>query len=623
MSPSHDAALVAQLTVGRHVARATWMAWLPAAAHIGLLALLACYAATLMPGGFLGGLGRLLPALLVLAAASAGFWGWSRRRHAAQLQQAVSTVVAIGDGRFQRVDLRTASGDLAPLLRALQDTQDKLAIRIDVMEQGLRHGQFVIKALDDLDTMIRIADDDGQVLFANRKLLAMLKLIEPDVQSFRPSFHAEGFVGGSIGDIYPDSQAAIDRMRALNVSKAVRAPFFGRQIDFVYSPIIDADGTKLGTIAQWMDVTAQVNAEQALIQIIDAASAGDFSRRMQSDGMDGVLLTLAQGINRIYDSVETHLAALARVIAAMAEGDLTQRVDGDAHGIFARLRDDTNQTVTRLTDIIGGIQTASDTIRQAAVEIAAGNTDLSERTEQQAANLEETASSMEELTATVKQNAESALQANRLVVGTGEVAQSGGQVMDDVVATMSQISTASRKIGEIIGVIDGIAFQTNILALNAAVEAARAGEQGRGFAVVASEVRALARRSADAAKEIKTLIADSTDKVELGSGLVHRAGATMREIVDSVKHVTDIMGEITSASAEQSSGIEQVNRTVAQLDEVTQRNAALVEEATAAARSLEGQAVDLADAVSIFRLQSDTRSGASTVLHTRVTNAAA
>ncbi|MBB4604743.1 methyl-accepting chemotaxis protein [Xanthomonas arboricola] len=603
MSPSSDATAVSRPPSGRNLARASTAAWLPAAAQIGLLGLLTLYAATLLPGGVWTGLGRLLPALLVLGAASAGLWWWARRRGLAQLQQAIGTVTAIGEGRFQRLDLRTASGELAPLLHALQATQDKLAIRLDVMEQGLRHGQFVIKALDDLDTMIRIADDDGQVLFANRKLLAMLKLIEPDVQSFRPSFHAEGFVGGSIGDIYPDSQAAIDRMRALTASKAVRAPFFGRQIDFVYSPIIAADGTKLGTIAQWMDVTAQVNAEQALIQIIDAAAAGDFSQRMQIDGMDGVLLSLAQGINRIYDSVEIHLAALARVIGALAEGDLTQRVEGDAHGIFARLRDDTNQTVTRLTEIIGDIQIASDTIRRAAVEIAAGNADLSERTEQQAANLEETASSMEELTSTVKQNADSALQANRLVVGTGEVAHNGGQVMDDVVSTMGQISTASRKIGEIISVIDGIAFQTNILALNAAVEAARAGEQGRGFAVVASEVRALARRSADAAKEIKTLIADSTDKVELGSGLVHRAGATMREIVGSVKHVTDIMSEITAASAEQSSGIEQVNRTVAQLDEVTQRNAALVEEATAAARSLEEQAVELADAVSIFRLQ--------------------
>ncbi|MFL7980721.1 methyl-accepting chemotaxis protein, partial [Xanthomonas vasicola] len=200
MLHSHDAAPVAYPPVGGHVARTTWTAWLPAAAHIGLLALLACYAATLVPGGFLSRLGRLLPVLLVLGAASAGLGWWARRRHAAQLQQAVSAAMAIGEGRFQRLDLRNASGELAPLLHALQDAQDKLAIRIDVMEQGLRHGQFVIKALDDLDTMIRIADDDGQVLFANRKLLAMLKLIEPDVQSFHPSFHAEGFVGGSIGD---------------------------------------------------------------------------------------------------------------------------------------------------------------------------------------------------------------------------------------------------------------------------------------------------------------------------------------------------------------------------------------------------------------------------------------
>ncbi|PPU09199.1 methyl-accepting chemotaxis protein [Xanthomonas arboricola] len=622
MSPSHDATAVCRPRSGRNLARAATTAWLPAVAQIGLLVLLTLYAATLLPGGLWGGLGRLLPALLVLGAASAGLWWWPRRRNVAQLEQILGTVTAIGDGRFQRLDLRHASGELAPVLHALQATQDKLGIHIDVMEQGLRHGQFVIKALDDLDTMIRIADDDGQVLFANRKLLAMLKRIEPDVQSFRPGFHADGFVGGSIGDIYPDSQAAIDRMRALTTSGAVRAPFFGRQIDFVYSPIIAADGTKLGTIAQWMDVTAQVNAEQALIQIIDAAAAGDFSRRMQIDGMDGMLRALAQGINRIYDSVEIHLAALARVIGAMAEGDLTQRVDGDAHGIFARLRDDTNQTVTRLTEIIGGIQVASDTIRRAAVEIAAGNTDLSERTEQQAANLEETASSMEELTSTVKQNADSALQANRLVVGTGEVAHNGGQVMDDVVSTMGQISTASHKIGEIIGVIDGIAFQTNILALNAAVEAARAGEQGRGFAVVASEVRALAQRSADAAREIKTLIADSTGKVERGSGLVHRAGATMREIAGSVKRVTDIMSEITAASAEQSSGIEQVNRTVAQLDEVTQRNAALVQEATAAARSLEEQAVELADAVSIFRLQ-PAHSGEQKLARASFKNAAA
>jgi methyl-accepting chemotaxis protein len=546
-------------------------------------------------------LARLAPALAAAALLAAAL-SWAGTRRAAPSQRALQAVQALGEGRFeQRLDRADDTVDAA-LLRALQTAQARLAERQAQTEAELRRSRFVLQALDDLDTMIRIADDDGRVHFANRKLLQMLRAIEPDVQSFRPEFRADRFVGGSIGDIYPDSQAAIDRMRALTGSKRVRAPFFGRQIDFVYSPITSAEGVRLGTIAQWEDVTAQVNAEQALTTVIEAAAHGDFSRRLDTAAMDGVLKALAEGVNRISDSVESNLAALASALAALAEGDLTHRIDGQAQGVFARLREDTHRTVARLTEIIVGIQSAAEAIRRAAVEIAAGNTDLSDRTEQQAASLEETASAMEELTSAVKQNADNAQQANDLAQRTGEVARSGGEVMDEVIATMGAISTSSQRIGEIIGVIDGIAFQTNILALNAAVEAARAGEQGRGFAVVASEVRSLAQRSADAAKEIKQLIEDSTHKVTLGAGLVNRAGTTMHEIVGAVQRVTGLIGEISAASAEQSSGIEQVNRTVMQLDEVTQRNAALVEEATAAARSMEEQAGGLATAVAVFRI---------------------
>jgi methyl-accepting chemotaxis protein len=235
-------------------------------------------------------------------------------------------------------------------------------------------------------------------------------------------------------------------------------------------------------------------------------------------------------------------------------------------------------------------------------EIASGNADLSSRTESQASALEETASSMEELTSTVKQNAENAQQANQLVVSASDVALRGGEVVGQVVNTMSSIKESSRKIVDIIGVIDGIAFQTNILALNAAVEAARAGEQGRGFAVVASEVRNLAQRSAGAAKEIKALISDSVEKVDAGSQLVDQAGKTMNEIVTSVQHVADIMSEVTAASQEQSAGIEQVNRAIAQMDEITQQNAALVEQASAAAQSMQDQAGGLSQAVSVFKL---------------------
>ncbi|BEP37122.1 methyl-accepting chemotaxis protein [Variovorax sp. V59] len=292
----------------------------------------------------------------------------------------------------------------------------------------------------------------------------------------------------------------------------------------------------------------------------------------------------------------------ADVVGRIANGDLTESVQarsaraGSLLFSIKRMQD-------QLTEVVVRIKNSSDAIATASGEIAAGNQDLSSRTEEQASSLEQTAASMEELTSTVKQNADNARQANQLALSASEVAVKGGNVVGQVVDTMASINASSKKIVDIIGVIDGIAFQTNILALNAAVEAARAGEQGRGFAVVASEVRNLAQRSGAAAKEIKGLIDDSVGKVDMGSALVGEAGKTMAEIVGSVKRVTDIIGEITAASQEQSTGIEQVNQAIAQMDQVTQQNAALVEEAAAAAQSMQEQAASLVQAVSVFRLE--------------------
>ncbi|WP_373988827.1 methyl-accepting chemotaxis protein [Duganella sp. BuS-21] len=313
----------------------------------------------------------------------------------------------------------------------------------------------------------------------------------------------------------------------------------------------------------------------------------------------GIGMVLALWVARIVSAPLQEAVSLARDVAG---GDLTRAIN-------VKSACETGQLMQALKDMTGNLQTlvsqvrhGTDTIATASSEIASGNQDLSSRTEQQASSLEETASSMEELTSTVKQNADNARQANQLAQSASGIALKGGDVVGQVVGTMASINESSRKIVDIISVIDGIAFQTNILALNAAVEAARAGEQGRGFAVVASEVRNLAHRSAAAAKDIKLLISDSVEKVEAGSALVNQAGDTMGEIVTSITRVTDIMSEITSASVEQSAGIEQVNTAIVQMDQVTQQNAALVEEAAAAAESMQEQAARLSEVVSVFKL---------------------
>jgi methyl-accepting chemotaxis protein len=352
---------------------------------------------------------------------------------------------------------------------------------------------------------------------------------------------------------------------------------------------------QLGTLEDKLNAQAQVDAEAAF------ASARNFML---------VLLALAVAMGIVAATVITRglLKQLggepgytAKIAGSIAEGDLSIGIEtksSDRGSLLVEMK----QMRNSLVDIVSQVRRGTHTITTASREIAAGNTDLSSRTELQASSLEKTASAMEELTSTVKQNADNAREANHLAATASDVARKGGEVVSQVVGTMGEINSSASKIADIIGVIDGIAFQTNILALNAAVEAARAGEQGRGFAVVASEVRNLAQRSAAAAKEIKQLIGDSVEKIGRGSKLVGQAGETMDEVVASVKRVTDIMSDIASASAEQSAGIEQVNLSIIEMDGMTQQNAALVEQAAAAFQSLQDQAAELQRVVSIFKL---------------------
>jgi len=367
--------------------------------------------------------------------------------------------------------------------------------------------------------------------------------------------------------------------------------------------VIQLPGDKQAISASVAQVKASLSAVNNEIQtLVRAASEGNFAMRGDAASYTFEFRNMVDGLNQLMQAADTGLTQVGLTLKRVADADLSRQMEGTFQGQFSELQADTNKTVQQLVSIVERIREASETINIGAKEIARGNADLSQRTEEQAGSLERTASSMEQLTSTVKQNAEHALQANQQVMDASGVAVKGGEVVRKVVATMSSITESSKKIADIIGTIDGIAFQTNILALNAAVEAARAGEQGRGFAVVAGEVRNLALRSANAAKEIKGLIDDSVNKVNAGSKLVDEAGITMQEVVSSVRRVTEIMTQITEASREQSEGIEQVNQAIGRMDEVTQQNSALVEEAAAAAESLQEQAEGLTQAVAVFKL---------------------
>jgi len=351
------------------------------------------------------------------------------------------------------------------------------------------------------------------------------------------------------------------------------------------------------TLIELQDRTAGQKVEQLL-------AANDTYREML---LGVVLLAIAAAVlmgYRVVKSVTLPLREALSLAQTVSRGDLTSRITVRRNDEIGQLMHALQEMNDSLVRIVGEVRSGTDTMATASSEIAAGNQNLSQRTEEQAGSLQHSAASMGELTTTVRQNADNARQANELAQAASGVAVKGGEVIGEVVATMAAINDSARKIVDIIGVIDGIAFQTNILALNAAVEAARAGEQGRGFAVVASEVRNLAQRSASAAKEIKGLIGDSVEKVDAGSRLVTQAGSTMNDVVAGVKRVTDIMAEITSATVEQSAGIEQVNASIGQMDAITQQNAALVEQASAAAASLQDQAAGLAQVVAVFRLDS-------------------
>jgi methyl-accepting chemotaxis protein len=405
-------------------------------------------------------------------------------------------------------------------------------------------------AVNNVTANVMVADTDLNIVYMNSTVVDMLTRAESDIRKDLPQFDVKKLLGTNIDTFHKNPAHQRGMLARLDKTFTSQLYLGGRTLRIIANPMVDERGQRVGTVVEWADRTQELAVEKEVQSIIDGVIAGQLNARIPMEGKTGFFETLARGIN-----------ALAQ----------------------------------NMNEVVSQVKAAAGEVTKGADEISQGNANLSQRTEEQASSLEETASSMEEMTSTVKQNADNAGQANQLAVAARDQAEKGGAVVARAVSAMGEINGASKKIADIIGVIDEIAFQTNLLALNAAVEAARAGEQGRGFAVVATEVRNLAGRSATAAKEIKALIQDSVQKVAEGSSLVTQSGATLEQIVASVKKVTDIVAEIAAASTEQSAGIEQVNKAVMQLDELTQQNAALVEEASAASQSMAEQARGLND----------------------------
>jgi methyl-accepting chemotaxis protein len=476
-------------------------------------------------------------------------------------------------------------------------------------EGASREGTTLRTLVDNLPDLIYVKDVQGRFLLANVAVARVMGAKAPNDLLGKSDFD---FHRKDLAALYHEDEQKIIRSGKplLAREEECRDPA-GKlmSLETTKIPLRDPAGAVTGLVGIGRDITLRVAEARALDravqesrEVIQAVLAGQGDRRIAMEGKSGNLQLLAQSINELIDSVSATRAETTRVVRQAVEGDLTSRMNvDDKLGDFKTLAASVNSMIQAMMEVVGGLTRTSRAVQLGAEEISRGCLDLSQRTEEQASSLAETTSSMERMTSMVRNNADNAVQANKLAVAAREQAERGGSVVGAAVAAMSEINTASNRIAEIIGVIDEIAFQTNLLALNAAVEAARAGEQGKGFAVVASEVRNLASRSAEAAKEIKALIQDSVGKVNEGTKLVHESGTVLGEIVTRVKKVTDVMAEIANSTREQASGIEQVNGAVSAMDSVTQQNAALVEQAAAAVQALNEQATSLMTLIGHYR----------------------
>ncbi|MDQ7002539.1 MAG: methyl-accepting chemotaxis protein [Ghiorsea sp.] len=541
----------------------------------------------------------VLLSLLIAGVASTLLIRTFRRR----ARYTADKLAQIGEGNYFdwiALDVEDELGEIQRGLKSMQVTQGYALLKVqEEAESALR----IKVALDQVSSNVMIADANREIFYMNNAMESFMQKTEPEFRKLIPNFKADTLLGTCIDQFHANPAHQQDLLAGLTSSYQSGDIKVGDStVRVTATPVRNEADERIATVAEWIDRTAEINVEHEIETVFSAVQRGDFSQVVDTTGKAGFFLQLSGMINDLNKILAQGFGDVHQAVTALNQGVLTHRIVNEYEGTFDDIKQTINQTMEKLTDVIGDVQSAAEEVGLGAGEISEGNNTLNSRTQEQAAALEETAASIEEITGTVQQTADNSRQANQLAIDTRAQAETGGKVADEAVKAMAEINASSRKISDIIGVINEIAFQTNLLALNAAVEAARAGEQGRGFAVVAGEVRTLAQRSAEAAKEIKTLINSSVESVEHGSKLVNESGIALNDIRTAVSKVGDIIAEIAAASVEQSSGIDQINKAIAQLDSGTQQNTAMVEESAAASQRLNDQAAELRNVISVFQL---------------------
>jgi methyl-accepting chemotaxis protein len=518
------------------------------------------------------------------------------------IEQSIAELYRLGANKFGKpLDLRRDDyfGDL---FRAVYATGVKLGSDLGDSRQASADALRIIRGLENVQSSVLITNSNLEIIFVNTAAKELFTKAEKDIRKEIPNFKADKLLGTNIDLFHKEPSYQRDLLKNLHNSITSELELAGRSLKVIAQPVISDKGERIGYVAEWQDRTQEKQIEREIEDLVNSVKVGQLSARIDLAGKEGFTELLSISINGLTDVIENAFNDINNVIRKMADGDLTDTIQSDYQGTYAECKDNINNAMHKISELIVQIHEASAFVNNSSQEMASGNNNLSQRVEQQAASLEQTATSMHKLSSAVKSNAENTNQAAKVVQSATQLAQKGGDVVQSAILAMQEINESSNRIAEIIGVIDEIAFQTNLLALNASVEAARAGEQGRGFSVVATEVRNLAQRSANAAAQSSELIQNSVQKVRSGTAFVNETGAALMEIVDSIAQVGEIVGQITASSSEQSAGISQVNNAIAQMDDITQQNAALAEEAAAGSMAMSDQSAKMTKLLDFFRV---------------------